>query len=452
MRMTSYDAIVIGAGQAGPGVASALVGDGKHVAIIEMERAGGTCLNHGCKPTKALRASAIVVHTARRAAEYGVHTGEVSVDFGTAIDRVRSIIGEMQRSLDEWIQSVDGLDYIMGTAELRTDPEGRQHEVAVNGRVLTAPEVYLNVGARASRPPIAGIDSVPTMTEVELLALDELPEHLVIVGGGYIGCEFGQMFRRFGSEVTIVAGGGIAGREDDDVQQILTDTFTDEGITVVSGSAMRVAPHGDGIEVEVDDGSTVVGSHLLLATGRVSNSDLLGEHGVTTDKNGFFVIDGRFATSVSGIWALGDVNRHGAWTHTSYQDAQILLDPQRTVDGRVPTYAMFTDPPLGRVGLNSEQARASGRKVLKAEINMETVSRAILESETIGVLRILVDGDTEEILGATILGRGADELIQLIGLAQQAGVRYPTIRDALPIHPTMAEYIPSVLRSLEPLG
>ena len=452
MRMTSYDAIVIGAGQAGPGVASALVGDGKHVAIIEMERAGGTCLNHGCKPTKALRASAIVVHTARRAATYGVHTGEVSVDFGTAIGRVRSIIADMQKSLDDWIASVDGLDYIRGTARLRTDPDGQQHEVTVNNQVLTAPQVYLNVGARASRPPIDGLDSITAMTEVELLALDELPEHLVIVGGGYIGCEFGQMFRRFGSEVTIVAGGGIAGREDDDVQQILTDTFTDEGITVVSGSAMRVAPHGDGIEVEVDDGSTVVGSHLLLATGRVSNSDLLGDHGVAADENGFFVIDGRFATSVPGVWALGDVNRHGAFTHTSYQDAQILLDPQRTVDGRVPTYAMFTDPPLGRVGLNSEQARASGRKVLKAEINMETVSRAILESETIGVLRILVDGDTEEILGATILGRGADELIQLIGLAQQAGVHYPTIRDALPIHPTMAEYIPSVLRSLEPLG
>jgi pyruvate/2-oxoglutarate dehydrogenase complex dihydrolipoamide dehydrogenase (E3) component len=450
--MTSYDAIVIGAGQAGPGVASALVSDGKHVAVIEMDRAGGTCLNHGCKPTKALRASAVVAHTARRGADYGVHTGAVSVDFGTAIGRVRSIIGEMQRSLDEWIQSVDGLDYIMGTAELRTDPEGRQHEVAVNGQVLTAPEVYLNVGARASRPPIEGIDSVPTMTEVELLALDELPEHLVIIGGGYLGCEFGQMFRRFGADVTIMDDGGIAAREDADVQQILTDTFTDEGITVISGRAARIGPHADGIEVALEDGKTVVGSHLLLATGRVSNSDLLGDHGVATDDNGFFVVDGRFATSAPGVWALGDVNRHGAWTHTSYQDAQILLDPQRTVDGRVPTYAMFTDPPLGRVGLSSEQARATERKVLKAEITMGSVSRAILESETIGVLRILVDGDTEEILGATILGRSADELIQLIGMAQQAGVRYPTLRDALPIHPTMAEYIPSVLRSLEPLA
>jgi pyruvate/2-oxoglutarate dehydrogenase complex dihydrolipoamide dehydrogenase (E3) component len=449
--MTSYDAIVIGAGQAGPGVAAALVAEGRRVAMVEMDRAGGTCLNHGCKPTKALRASAVVAHTARRAAEYGVGTGAVSVDFGTAIGRVRSIITDMQRSLDDWIESVDQLDYIMGTAELRTDPEGKQHQVTVNDQVLTAPQVYLNVGARASRPPINGLDSVSAMTEVELLALDELPEHLVIIGGGYLGCEFGQMFRRFGAAVTIMDDGGIGAREDPDVRQILTDTFTDEGITVISGRASRIGPHADGIEVVVDDGSTVVGSHLLVATGRVSNSDLLGDHGIATDDNGFFVVDGRFATSIPGVWALGDVNRHGAWTHTSYQDAQILLDPQRTVDGRIPTYAMFTDPPLGRVGLSSEQARATGRKVLKAEITMGSVSRAILESETIGVLRILVDGDTEEILGATILGRNADELIQLIGMAQQAGVRYPTLRDALPIHPTMAEYIPSVLRSLEPL-
>jgi len=452
MRMTSYDAIVIGAGQAGPGVAAALVGEGQHVAMIEMDRAGGTCLNHGCKPTKALRASAVVAHAARQAADYGVHTGEVSVDFGTAIGRVRSIIGQMQKSLDDWIESVDGLDYVMGTAQLRTDPGGQQHQVTVDGQVLTAPQVYLNVGARASRPPIDGLDSVPAMTEVELLALDELPEHLVIIGGGYLGCEFGQMFRRFGAAVTIINNGGIAPREDPDVRQILTDTFADEGITIVSGRATRIGPHADGIEVAAEDDRTLVGSHLLLATGRVSNSDLLGEHGVATDKNGFFVVDGRFATSVPGVWALGDVNRHGAWTHTSYQDAQILLNPPRTVDGRIPTYAMFTDPPLGRVGLSSEQARATGRKVLKAEIGMASVSRAILESETIGLLRILVDGDTEEILGATILGRNADELIQLIGVAQQAGVPYPTIRDALPIHPTMAEYIPSVLRSLEPLA
>ena len=450
--MTSYDAIVIGAGQAGPGVASSLVGEGRRVAVVEMDRPGGTCLNHGCKPTKALRASATAAHAARRAATYGVHTGEVTVDFGAAVGRVRSIIATMQQSLDDWITTVDGLDYIHGTATLATDPDGGLHRVSVGDRVLTAPQVYLNVGARASRPDIEGLDSVTAMTEVELLALDELPEHLVIVGGGYLGCEFGQMFRRFGSAVTIIAGGGLAAHEDPDVQQIITDMFTDEGITIVGGRPQRVGPSGDGVSVEVDDGSTVVGSHLLLATGRRSNSDLLGDHGIATDERGFFVIDGRYATSVPGVWALGDVNGHGAWTHTAYQDAQILLAPPRTVDGRVTTYAMFTDPPLGRVGMSSADARASGRKVLAAEVPMSSVSRAVLESETIGVLRILVDADTEEFLGATILGLHADDLVQMIGLAMQAGVTYPTVRDALPIHPTMAEYIPSVLRSLEPLA
>jgi pyruvate/2-oxoglutarate dehydrogenase complex dihydrolipoamide dehydrogenase (E3) component len=450
--VTSYDAIVIGAGQAGPGVASSLVGDGRRVAIVEMARPGGTCLNHGCKPTKALRASATTAHAARRAATYGVHTGEVTVDFPAAIGRVRSIIGEMQQSLDDWITTVDGLDYLHGTATLRADPEGHEHQVRVGDQVLTAPHVYLNIGARASRPGIEGLDSVTAMTEVELLALDALPEHLVIIGGGYLGCEFGQMFRRFGSAVTIIAGGGVAAHEDPDVQQTIADLFRDEGIALLDGRPQRVGPSGDGVEVVMEDGSTVVGSHLLLATGRVSNSDLLGDHGIATDERGFFVIDGRYATSVPGVWALGDVNGHGAWTHTAYQDAQILLAPPRTVDGRVATYAMFTDPPLGRVGMNSAQARQSGRKVLQAEVPMSSVSRAVLESETTGVLRILVDADTEEFLGATILGLHADDLIQIIGLAMQAGVGYPTVRDALPIHPTMAEYIPSVLRSLEPLA
>ena len=449
--MTSYDAIVIGAGQAGPGVADSLVRDGKRVAIIEMERPGGTCLNHGCKPTKALRASATVAHQARRAAVYGVHTGEVTVDFGAAIGRVRSIIGELQSSLDDWITSVDGMDYLQGTARLRTDPDGERHEVTTGDQLLTSDEVYLNLGGRASRPSIPGLDQVDAMTEVELLALNELPAHLVIVGGGYIGCEFGQMFRRFGAEVTMIVGSGLAAREDDDVVQILTDIFTAEGIDLRYGRPTEVSPHPDGVAVAVDDGSTVTGSHLLLATGRLSNSDLLGDHGIQTDERGFFVIDGRYQTSVPGVWALGDVNGHGAFTHTAYQDAQILLAPPRTVDGRVPTYAMFTDPPLGRIGMSLAQARKSGRKVLKAEVPMSSVTRALLESETIGVLRILVDGDTEEFLGATILGLHADDLIQTIGLALQTGVRYPAVRDLLPIHPTMAEYIPSVLHSLQPL-
>jgi pyruvate/2-oxoglutarate dehydrogenase complex dihydrolipoamide dehydrogenase (E3) component len=449
--MTEYDAIVIGAGQPGPGVAGSLAGEGKRVAVIELDRVGGTCLNHGCKPTKALRASAVVAHQARRAAEYGVHTGEVTVDFGAAIHRVHTMIDKMRQAVVDYIEGLDGVDLIYGQAELRTRPDGR-HEVTVDGVTHTAPAVYLNLGARASVPPVDGIDTVDYLTEVELLALTELPQHLIVVGGGYIGLEFGQMFRRFGSEVTLVAGGGIASREDEDVSAILADTFTDEGVVIVRAKTESVRPHPDGVEVTLDDGTTVKGSHLLMATGRKSNIDLIGDaHGLELDDHHFIKINGRFETSVNGVWALGDINGHGAFTHTAYQDGQILLDSDRSVDGRITAYAMFTDPPQRRVGMTEREARASGRNVLKTEAPMSSISRAIIEGETIGVMRILVDADTEEFLGATILGLGADDLCQVIGYAMQAGVRYPVIRDALPIHPTMAEYIPSLLGSLKPL-
>ena len=449
--MTDYDAIVIGAGQPGPGVAGSLSGEGKKVAVIELDRVGGTCLNHGCKPTKALRASAVVAHQARRASDFGVHTGEVTVDFPAAIHRVHTMIDKMRQDVIDYLEGMDGTDLIYGQATLRTGTDGR-HEVTVNGDTHTAPAIYLNLGARASVPPLEGIDSVDYMTEIELLALTELPKHMIVVGGGYIGLEFGQMFRRFGSEITLVAGGGIASREDEDVSTILADTLTDEGVVIVRAKTKSVQPHPDGVEVTLDDGSTVTGSHLLMATGRKSNIDLIGdEHGLELDDHHFVKINGRFETSVKGVWALGDINGHGAFTHTAYQDGQILLDQDRTVDGRITAYAMFTDPPLGRVGMTEREARESGRNVLKAELPMSSISRAIIESETIGVWRILVDADTEELLGSTILGLNGDDLCQIIGYAMQAGVKYPVLRDALPIHPTMAEYIPTLLSSLKPL-
>jgi pyruvate/2-oxoglutarate dehydrogenase complex dihydrolipoamide dehydrogenase (E3) component len=429
-----------------------LADDGKRVAIVEMDRAGGTCLNHGCKPTKALRASASVAHQARRARTYGVNTGEVSVDFPAAMARVRSIIDGMRESLDGWLAGVAGLDQFHGKATVVTDPAGEEHHVSVDHQDLTAQELYLNLGARATRPPIPGLETVEAMTEVELLALNSLPDHLMIIGGGYVGLEFGQMFRRFGAQVTIIEGSRVAPQEDEDVSAMLAEILTSEGVDIVYGRPARVGPATGGIEVELGEGATISGSHLLLATGRRSNSDLLGpDHGIETDEGGFFTIDGRFHTSVKGVWALGDVNGHGAFTHTAYQDGQILLHPPRTVDGRATIYAIYTDPPLGRVGMTMSEARASGRNVLKAEVSMSSVTRAILEGETAGLMRILIDADTEEFLGASILGLHGDDLVQLLGTAMQAGVRYPAVRDALPIHPTMAEYIPSVLGSLKPL-
>jgi pyruvate/2-oxoglutarate dehydrogenase complex dihydrolipoamide dehydrogenase (E3) component len=452
MTVTECDAIVIGAGQPGPGVAGWLAEKGKQVVLIEMEEVGGTCLNHGCKPTKALRASAAIAQQVRRAGEYGVRVGKPQVDFPAAMDRVWSIIDEMRDSLSKWIGGVDNLELMVGTAQLVTDPEGVAHQVTIGDRELRAPEVYLNLGARAAVPPVPGLDSVSYLTEVELLALREMPAHLVIAGGGYIGLEFGQMFRRFGSEVTIIAGGGVAPREDTDVSAIISEMLTGEGVKIIEGRTERVRPHESGVEVVVDNGTKITGTHLMMATGRRSNSDLLGpDHGIAIDERGFFTIDSRFQTSVKGVWALGDVNGHGAFTHTAYQDGQILQDPSRSVDGRVMEYAMFTDPPLGRVGMTVREALQSGRKVLKAEVPMSSVSRAILEGETTGLMRILVDADSEQILGATILGMHGDDLIQILGLAMQAHVPYPVIRNVLPIHPTMAEFVPSILRSLEPL-
>ncbi len=448
--MEQFDAIVIGAGQAGPGVAAARAQEGKRTALIELDRVGGTCLNHGCKPTKALRASAVIARHVQRAAEYGVHVDGVRVDFGEAIVRVHTMIDTLRQSLQDWLDGVAGLEQFAGVARLET-VEGGPHLVHLEDQTLSAPEIYLDLGGRAAVPPLEGLADVDFLTEVELLNLSELPEHLVIVGGGYIGCEFAQIFRRFGSNVTIFAGQRLAAREDEDISDLVEDILTKEGVRVVSGRTDKVAQHPDGIAVTAG-GETVVGSHVLIATGRTSNVDLLGDaHGLEVDKRGFIAIDDRFATSVPGVWALGDVNGHGAFTHTAYQDSQILLEPSRSLAGRVTTYAMFTDPPLGRVGMTVAEARRSGRNVLKAEVPMSGVSRAILDGETEGVMRILVDADTEEILGATILGLHGDDLIQILSFAMQSGVRYPQIRDALPIHPTMAEFIPSILGSLQPL-
>ncbi len=448
----SFDAIVVGAGQAGPGVAYSLAGQGKKVAVIEMAQVGGTCLNHGCRPTKALRASGMAAHRARRAADYGVQTGAVSVDFPAVMQRMHTMIDSMRDSSLQGFADEDNIELIYQQATVRTSQSG-PHEVTIGDRVLSTERLYLDIGARAVVPGIDGLDDVDYLTEVELLQLTALPEKLIIVGGSYIGCEFAQMFARFGSEVTIVAGGGIAPKEDQDVSNSVRDLLESEGIQIADGQAASVTKAADGgVRVQVGDDTVVEGTHLLLATGRRPNVDLLGEdHGLELDEKGYLKIDDRFATSAPGVWALGDVNGHGAFTHTAYQDTQILLDESRSLDGRITAYAMFTDPPLGRVGMTEAEAKETGRSVLKADLPMSGVSKAILDSETDGMMRILVDADSEEILGATFFGLHGDELAQQIGLAIQAGVGYPAVRDALPIHPTVAEFIPTLLGSLQPL-
>jgi pyruvate/2-oxoglutarate dehydrogenase complex dihydrolipoamide dehydrogenase (E3) component len=446
-----YDAIVIGAGQAGPGVAAAYAAQGRRVALTEVDRVGGTCLNHGCRPTKAMRASARVAHQARRAGTYGVRTGDVSVDFAAVMRRMRDMIDGMREGIEEWLAGEDHIEVFTGASSFAGTDDG-VHRVRAGDAVIASNRVYIDTGARATLPPIDGIDDVDVMTEVELLALEELPSHLIVIGGGYIGCEFGQMFRRFGADVTILAGGGVAGREDPDVSAALSDILTGEGVRVIEGRASRMRRDDDGVAVAVGD-DEVVGSHVLIATGRAPNADHINADAVGLDRDdrGYVRINGRFETSVPGIWALGDVNGHGAFTHTAYHDTAILLDEGRTVDGRITAYAMFTDPPLGRVGMTVAQARDSGRAVLAAELPMSSVSRAVLDGETDGLMRVLVDADTEEFLGATFLGMHGDDLAQVIGFAMQAGVRYPQVRDALPIHPTVAEFVPTLLGSLEPL-
>ncbi|QDP94583.1 mercuric reductase [Microlunatus elymi] len=447
--MERFDAIVIGAGQAGPSVAGQLAGDGQRVALVEFEQVGGTCLNHGCRPTKALRASAVAAHRARRAGDYGIRTGPVRVDFPAVMQRMHSMIDEMRSGLLDWLESLPGLELVSGQATLQTG-DGEHRVLTDDGRELVSPRIYLDLGARAATPPIPGLDAVNFLTEVELLQLTELPEDLIIIGGSYIGCEFGQMFARFGSRVTII--GAIAPREDPDVSSAVAEMLSSEGIRLIPSHADEVSENEGRITVRCQDGTSVSGEQLLVAAGRRPNTDLIGnEHGLEVDEHGYLRIDDRYATSVPGVWALGDINGHGAFTHTAYQDSQILLDPDRSVAARITAYAMFTDPPLGRVGMTQTEARASGRRVLTSKLPMSAVSRARLDSETVGLMRVLVDADTEEILGATFFGLDGDDLVQQVGLAMQAKVGYRRVRDALPIHPTVAEFIPTLMSSLAPL-
>lgn len=451
------DAAVIGTGQAAPSLAIALARRGEQVALVEGALLGGSCINAGCTPTKTLRKSARVAHLARHAAQFGVAVGKVEVDFAAAMDRMQERVDGARGDLERWIAGAPNVRLLRGWGAFTGGRQGA-FELMAGEQPVRAKRVYLNTGTRAFIPPIPGIGTVPALDNASLLQLRSRPAHLVVIGGSYIGLELGQIFRRLGSDVTVIeTGPRIASREDPDVSEAIAAMLREEGVQVLAGQTVdRIEACAAGVAVHVG-AVRVEGSHLLVATGRLPNTERLNlaAVGVQADERGFVPTNGRLETNVPGIWALGDINKRGAFTHTSYQDHQIVLANHdggaRTADGRVATYAMFTDPPLGRVGLSEADARKSGRPMLMVSWPMQDVSRAREEGETTGLIKLLVDAADDRIVGATVLGLNGDEVIQVISNFMATGASYRVLRDALPIHPTVGEFLPFVLGKLRPL-
>ncbi|HEY6996003.1 MAG TPA: FAD-containing oxidoreductase [Xanthobacteraceae bacterium] len=457
--MADYDAIVIGTGQSGPALARRLVAAGWKVAVIERKFFGGTCVNTGCTPTKTLIASAYAAQLARRAAEYGVTIGgPVGVDMKAVKARKDAVVAASRKGVERSLKTLKGCTVYEGHACF-AGPK----TLKVGDDELRAEKVFINVGGRAVVPAIPGLDQVPYLTNSSMMNVDFLPQHLVVLGGSYIGLEFAQMYRRFGSEVTVIeAASHLIAREDEDVSQAVAGFLTDEGIDIrVNSKVVAVEKKGSGLAVSVETAgqrSQVAGSHLLLAIGRRPNTDDLGldKTGIATDPRGFIEVDDQLRTNVPGIWALGDCNGRGAFTHTSWNDFEIvaanLLDnDQRRVSDRITAYALYTDPPLGRAGLTEAEVRKSGRPALIAIMAMEDVSRAYEKSETKGFMKILVDRETKQILGASLLGLSGDEVIHSILDVMYAKAPSTVLERAMHIHPTVSEFIPTMLEDLVPL-
>jgi pyruvate/2-oxoglutarate dehydrogenase complex dihydrolipoamide dehydrogenase (E3) component len=454
------DALIIGTGQSGPALAGRLTAAGWRVAIVERKLFGGTCVNTGCIPTKTLVASARAAHVARRAGELGVVLdGPVRVDMGRVKARKDGIVKLSSDGVEGWLRGMERCTVYTGHARF----EGPDR-VRVGDELIQAPKIFINVGGRASLPSFSGVDTVPYLTNSTMMEVDFLPEHLVIVGGSYIGLELGQMYRRFGSAVTIIERQPrLVGREDEDVSAAIRGILEDEGITVRTGAdCIGFEARNGGIVARASCAGgpeEITGSHLLVAAGRRPNTDDLGleKAGIETDEHGYIKVDGKLATNVPGIWAMGDCNGRGAFTHTSYNDfeivaANLLDDDPRDLADRITAYNLYIDPPLGRAGLTEAQARSSGRKVLMAKRSMERVGRAVERGETKGFMKILVDADTRMILGATLLGIGGDEIIHSLLDIMYAKAPYTVIQRAMHIHPTVSELIPTMLGDLEPLG
>src|SRR5579862_8854092 len=455
----TFDAIIIGTGQSGPFLATRLAQTGMRVAIAERQKFGGTCVNTGCIPTKTLVASARVAQTVRRAAEYGVTlNGPAAVDMKKVKARKDGIVAQSSAAVEKGLRSLANCTVLHGHASF----EGPR-TVRVGDELLEAPQIFINVGARAFRPSIPGLETVDYLTNSSMMDVDFLPPHLLVIGGSYVGLEFGQMYRRFGSEVTIIQRGQrLITREDDDIADAARAILEAEGIRVLTGTCdFRVEKRGAQIAVIVDcqgQRQEAVGSHLLVAVGRVPNTSDLGleSAGVETDANGYIRVDDQLRTNVPGIWAMGDCNGKGAFTHTSYNDYEIvaanLLDhDSRRVSDRIPAYNLYIDPPLGRAGMTEKEARKSGRKVLIAQRPMTRVGRAVEKGETQGFMKILVDAETKMILGAALLGVECDEVIHSILDVMYAKAPYTVIQRAMHIHPTVSELIPTMLGDLKPL-
>jgi pyruvate/2-oxoglutarate dehydrogenase complex dihydrolipoamide dehydrogenase (E3) component len=452
-----YDAIVIGAGQAGPSMAGRLAAAGMTVAIVERHLVGGTCVNTGCTPTKALVASAYAAHLARRAADFGVITGEVRINMARVHDRSQQVAANSRSSNETWLRDMERCTLLFGHARFES-----AHTVRVGEDLLEADRIFINTGGRAIVPDMPGVADVPFFTNSSLLTSDTLPEHLVVVGGSYIGLEFAQIYRRFGSRVTVVEKSRrLVGREDQDISDAIRSILEAEGIAVrTDAECIHFARHTQGIAVGVDctDGEPeIIGSHLLLAVGRRPNTDDLGleKAGVETDHHGYITVNNRLETSVPGIWALGDCNGRGAFTHTSYNDFEIVADnllskADRKVTDRVPCYALFIDPPLGRVGLTEAEARKAGYRIRVGGRPMTRVSRAIEKGETLGLMKIVVDADINAILGAAILGTGGDEAVHSDIDMISAGGNATILSHTMHIHPTVSELIPTIAGSLRP--
>ncbi len=455
----SFDAIIVGTGQSGPALAGRMNQESLRVAVIERDRIGGTCVNVGCTPTKTMVGSARVAALARRAREFGILIdGPVRTDMKLVKARKDKVAGDSNRGVTQWLEGMENVDLIRGHARF-VEP----HAVAVDGEVLTADKIFLNVGARARIPDWPNLDQIPYLTSSSILDVDEVPEHLIIVGGSYVGLEFAQIYRRFGSRVTVVEmKDRVITRDDEDVSTAVKEILEEEGVQFrMKAECLAARAHPEGVAVQVrceDPPEEEIGTHLLVAVGREPNTDDLGleETGIETNRFGYIEVDEYLRTSEPGVWAIGDVNGRGAFTHTSYNDYEIVAanlfddDPRKTTD-RILCFGLFIDPPLGRIGMTEQEVRASGRRALIGKRMMTRVGRAREFGETRGFIKILVDADTEEILGAAILGLSGDEAVHSLLDVMYAKKPYTVISRAVHIHPTVSELIPTVLQELQPL-